>query len=185
MIIVYGFDFCFFMSSDVFWNIYVHLTERTSVKVIPDPWILFGFAFLVFCWFQFPYPEAAREVVKSDDSEKKCSDIKVSFFFFFFKLRPSSSMNGSVHPSVFPSICMSVCHTFLAATKQLYEWFSPSVCLSVRPSHLFDYVPIIVSSWIFSELLPVTEVMSLQRVKVRSQRSRSQRSQPNLTIFGL
>ena len=25
----------------------------------------------------------------------------------------------------------SVCHTFLAATKQLYDWFSPSVCLSV------------------------------------------------------
>ena len=25
-------------------------------------------------------------------------------------------------------------HLFLAATKQLYEWFSPSVCLSVRPS---------------------------------------------------
>ena len=24
--------------------------------------------------------------------------------------------------------------SFLAATKQLYEWFSPSVCLSVRPS---------------------------------------------------
>ena len=49
---------------------------------------------------------------------------------------------------------------FLAATKQLYEWFSPSVCLSVCPyvrpfrtdgrtSHLFDYVPIIVSSWNF------------------------------------
>ena len=46
---------------------------------------------------------------------------------------------------------------FLAATKQLYEWFSPSVRpsvrLSVRPSvclsHLFDYVPIIVSSWNF------------------------------------
>ena len=39
---------------------------------------------------------------------------------------------------------------FLAATKQLYEWFSPSVRpsvrLSVRPSHLFDYVPIIASS---------------------------------------
>ena len=33
---------------------------------------------------------------------------------------------------------------FLAATKQLYEWFSPSVCLfvclSVRPSHLFVWV---------------------------------------------
>ena len=38
---------------------------------------------------------------------------------------------------------------FLAATKQLYEWFSLSVCLSVRPSHLFDYLPIIISSWNF------------------------------------
>ena len=45
---------------------------------------------------------------------------------------------------------------FLAATKQLYKWFSPSVrpsvCPSVRPSHLFDYVPIIVSSWNFQKL---------------------------------
>ena len=79
--------------------------------------------------------------------------------------------------------------TFLAATKQLYEWFSPSVCLSVclsvRLSHLFDYVPIIVSSWNFQELLPVTKVTSVQKVKVRGQRSRSQRSQPNLTVSGL
>ena len=28
---------------------------------------------------------------------------------------------------------------FLAVTKQLYEWFSPSICLFVTP---FDYVPI-------------------------------------------
>ena len=55
---------------------------------------------------------------------------------------------------------------FLAATKQLYKWYFPSVCpsvrlsvclsvrlsvcpsvrLSVRLSHLFDYVPINVSS---------------------------------------
>ena len=78
---------------------------------------------------------------------------------------------------------------FLAATKQLYEWFSPSVCpsvrLSVRLSHLFDYVPIILSSWNFQELLPVTKVTSMQKVKVRGQRSRSQRSQPNLTVSGL
>ena len=64
-----------------------------------------------------------------------------------------------------------------------------SVCLSVRPSvrlsHLFDYVPIIVSSWNFQELLPVTEVTSMQKVKVRGQRSRSQRSQPNFTVSGL
>ena len=39
------------------------------------------------------------------------------------------------------SVCLSVC---------------PSVCLSVCPSHLFDYVPIIVSSWNFQELSPRT-----------------------------
>ena len=35
---------------------------------------------------------------------------------------------------------------FLAATKQLYEWLSSSVRTSVRPSHLFHYLPIIASS---------------------------------------
>ena len=64
-----------------------------------------------------------------------------------------------------------------------------SVCLSVRlsvcPSHLFDYVPIIVSSWNFQELSPRTRVTSMQKVKVRGQRSRSQRSQPNFTVSGL
>ena len=79
---------------------------------------------------------------------------------------------------------------FLAATKQLYEWFSPSVCPSVRLSvcpsvrlsHLFDYVPIILSSWNFQELLPVTKVTSMQKVKVRGQRSRSQRSRPKFSF---
>ena len=70
---------------------------------------------------------------------------------------------------------------FLAATKQLYDWFSPSV---VCPSHLFDYVPIIVSPWNFQELLPMTEVTSMEKVKVRGQRSRSQRSTPNLAVCG-
>ena len=60
-----------------------------------------------------------------------------------------------------------------------------SVRLSVRPSHLFHHVPIIVSSWNVQELLPVTEVTSMQQVKVRGQRSRSERSQPNLTLSGL
>ena len=80
--------------------------------------------------------------------------------------------------------------SFLAATKQLYEWFSPSVCPSVRLSvcpsvrlsHLFDYVPIILSSWNFQELLPVTKVTSMQKVKVRGQRSRSQRSRPKFSF---
>ena len=61
-----------------------------------------------------------------------------------------------------------------------------SVCLSVRPSvclsHLFDYVPIILSSWNFQELLPVTKVTSMQKVKVRGQRSRSQRSRPKFSF---
>ena len=63
-----------------------------------------------------------------------------------------------------------------------------SVCLSVTPFWLcFHHVPIIVSSWNFQELLPWTAVMSMQKVKVRGQRSRSrsQRSTPNLAVFGL
>ena len=91
---------------------------------------------------------------------------------------------------------------FLAATKQLYEWYflsvcpsvrlsvrlsvCPSVCLSVCPSvrlsHLFDYVPIIVSSWNFQELSHWTRVRSMQKVKVRGQRSRSQRSRPKFSF---
>ena len=58
----------------------------------------------------------------------------------------------------------------------------PSVRLSVRLSHLFDYVPIILSSWNFQELLPVTKVTSMQKVKVRGQRSRSQRSRPKFSF---
>ena len=74
---------------------------------------------------------------------------------------------------------------FLAGTKQLYDWFSPSFCPSVCPSHLFHHVPIIVSSWNFQELLPWSKVMSMQTVKVRGQRSRSQSSTPNLAVSGL
>ena len=66
----------------------------------------------------------------------------------------------------------------LAGTKQLYDWCSPSVCPSVcpsvRPSHLFHHVSIIVSSWNFRELLPWTEVMSMQKVKVKGQGHRGQ-----------
>ena len=77
-----------------------------------------------------------------------------------------------------PSICVFSC-------DQAVLWMVQSVRPPVCPSHLFDYVPIIVSSWNFQELLPVTEVTSIQKVKVRGQRSRSQRLQPNLTVSGL
>ena len=93
-------------------------------------------------------------------------------------------------------------HCFLAATKQLYEWCSwvlyrqleltkltrpdlhhvvglfilRDVCPSVCLSHHFHYVPITVSSWNFQELLPLTEVMSIQKVKVKV-RGQSHRGQ--------
>ena len=60
----------------------------------------------------------------------------------------------------------------------------PSVRLSVRLLHLFHYVPISMSSWNLQELLPMTDVMSMQKVKVRGQRSRSQRSWPHLAVSG-
>ena len=68
------------------------------------------------------------------------------------------------------SVCLSVCPSV-----------RPSVCLSL----LFHHVSIIVSSWNFQELLPWSKVMSMQKVKVRAQRSRSQRSTPNLAVSGL
>ena len=58
-----------------------------------------------------------------------------------------------------------------------------SVCLSLRLSHLFDNVPLIVGCWSFQELLPMTDVFR-QKVKVRGQRSRSQRSWPHWAVFG-
>ena len=54
-------------------------------------------------------------------------------------------------------------HVFLAATKQQYEWF----ILSVRLSHLFQYVPIIVLLWNLQELLPMVHAKGqCQRSKV-------------------
>ena len=59
-----------------------------------------------------------------------------------------------VHAMVLPEMVFP----FFAVTKLLYEWFCPSVCLSVHLSvrllHLFHHVPIIISSWNFQKLLP-------------------------------
>ena len=84
--------------------------------------------------------------------------------------------------------CSLLCFVFSCDQAALWmvQSVCPSVCLSVRPSvclsHLFDYVPIILSSWNFQELLPVTKVTSMQKVKVRGQRSRSQRSRPKFSF---
>ena len=71
-------------------------------------------------------------------------------------------------------VCGAAC--FMAAEIKFSE--------DVRPSHLFDYVSIIVSSWNFQELLPMTKVTSMQKVKVRGQRSRSQKSTAKLAVSG-
>ena len=61
----------------------------------------------------------------------------------------------------------------------------PSVCLSVCLSYLFHYVPVIIPSWNFQELLLLTKVISMQEVNVRGQRSRSQKSWHHLAVSGL
>ena len=59
-----------------------------------------------------------------------------------------------------------------------------SVRLSVRPS-VTSIIMLHVLSWNFQELLPKTEVMSMQKVKVRGQSPSSQKSKPNLAVSGL
>ena len=54
--------------------------------------------------------------------------------------------------------------------------------LSGRLSGRHTNVPVIVSAWNFLEILPLTGVTSMLKVKVRSQRSRSQRSWHHLAI---
>ena len=54
---------------------------------------------------------------------------------------------------------------FLAVTKHLLEHFFR---LFVHPSHPFDNVPVIVSTWNF-QLSPLRDVMSMQKVKVKGQ----------------
>ena len=74
------------------------------------------------------------------------------------------------------------CLWLIFSCDQAALWMVFSVRLSVRLSHLFDYVPIIVSSWNFQELSHWTRVRSMQKVKVRGQRSRSQRSRPKFSF---
>ena len=74
---------------------------------------------------------------------------------------------------------------FLAATKQLYEWFTLSIFLSVCPSvhlsHLFHYVPIIAPSWNL-----ITDDGSDIHAKGQGQRSKvkAQRAKPDLAVSG-
>ena len=105
---------------------------------------------------------------------------------------PTHLLLGNVWGPVSFAVCgfTSVIWTWISKRFRFLGIFSCDqaalqMVFSVRLSHLFDYVPIIVSSWNFQELLPMTKVRSMQKVKVRGQRSRSQRSQPNVAVSGL
>ena len=50
-------------------------------------------------------------------------------------------------PSVCLSVCLSVCDAFLAATKQLYEWYFLSVCPSVCLSVCHTFLAMFPSSY--------------------------------------
>ena len=68
------------------------------------------------------------------------------------------------HPQVTTRNWLSLLHCFFSC-HQAALW----IVRSVRLSHLFHYVPIIVSSWNFQELSPMTGVGPMQKVKVKGQ----------------
>ena len=68
---------------------------------------------------------------------------------------------------------------FLAATKQLYEWFSPSVCLSVRPSVCLSVTPF----WLCSHhhiIMKFSGVITSDRSDVHA-KGQGQRSKVKVT----
>ena len=77
------------------------------------------------------------------------------------------------------------CHVsyhVIISCDQAALWMVQSVCPSVCLWHRFHYVPVTYHHEIHQTLLPLTEVMSVRKVKVRGQKSRSQWSRSNLTI---
>ena len=134
---------------------YIKLQGHTALKIV----VFYPNWAFPDCDSSLESPMATKCCTKLEVALKRCP-------ILFSCDQAALWMVQSVWLSVRPSVCLSVC---------------PSVC----PSHLFDYVTIIVSSWNFQELSPRTWVRSMQKVKVRGQRSRSQTSQPNLTVSGL
>ena len=113
--------------------------------------------------------------------------IKNIFFIFFttdlFLIQSFFINDNSVHSSYIFSCDQVALWMVQSVRLSVCPSVRPSVRLSVTP--FFHHVPIIVSSWNFQELLPMRKVTSMQKVKIRGQRSRSQRSTPNLIVSGL
>ena len=120
-------------------------------------------------WSPIPWFDAPPGQLRYD---WHCKIVRHCKKFHTLAKRISSSLTVSMSRNDIKCKCMcnfllgnsasKGCLNLLFSCDQAALW----MVLSVRPSHLFDYVPIIVSSWNFQELLPMTEVTSMQKVKV-------------------
>ena len=79
----------------------------------------------------------------------------------------SASLNMCIMDHLMSRPLLSFLNAFLAATKQLYDWFSPSVCPSVTPFSPCSHHPIIMK---FSGV--ITMVRSDVHAKGQGQRSK-------------
>ena len=113
-------------------------------------------------------------------------------------LRLLTLMDYVLPPVWYVAVLIKYAYSFLAATKQFYDWFSPYICPSVRPSvhpsHLFHYVPIIISSFTYGNEIMHTAWSSIEdvpycfwrsSVKIsRSQGMKNRRFWPEFGVSG-
>ena len=77
-------------------------------------------------------------------------------------------------------------YRFLAATKQLYEWYFLSVCPSVRPSVRLSVCPSVTPFWICSHhriIMKFSGVITLDHAKGQGQRSKVKVTEVTTQIF--
>ena len=90
---------------------------------------------------------------------------------------------------IFFKFCTLVClgvpsiNLFLAVTKQLYKWYFPSVCLSVRPSVRLSVRPSVTPFWLCSHhriIMKFSGVITSDRSEVHA-KGQGQRSKVKVT----
>ena len=111
--------------------------------------------FLLQCGKILFYNWSVIQVVLLSIESEKCSAVCYCMLLYVFSCDQAALRTLL---SVFLSVCLSVRHTFFTMFPSSY--------------HHENYS------------LPTTDVMSMQKVKVRGQRSRSQRSKANLAVSG-
>ena len=84
---------------------------------------------------------------------------------------------------IFPVVYLWQNHIFLAANKQLYKWYFPSVCLSVRPSVRLSVRPSVTPFWLCSHhriIMKFSGVITSDRSDVHA-KGQGQRSKVKVT----